>query len=109
MKFSTKAIHLGSATDASTGAMMPPIYMTSTFIQDAPGENKGYEYTRAHNPNFTILETVLAALENAKYATVFSSGLGTLTALISSLSQGDRVVAINGLYGGTYRLFHSVL
>ena len=108
MKFATKAIHVGSSPDPTTGAIMPPIYMTSTFLQEAPGENKGYEYTRAHNPNFTILEKCLAALEEAKHATVFSSGLSALTALISTLSQGDRVIGINGLYGGTYRLFHSV-
>lgn len=108
MKFATKAVHIGSTPDPLTGAIMPPIYMTSTFIQEAPGENKGYEYTRAHNPNFTILETVLASLENAEHATVFSSGLGALTALISMLSQGDHVAAVDGVYGGTYRLFNSV-
>jgi len=87
---------------------MPPIYMTSTYVQEAPGETKGYDYTRAGNPNFTILEKVLASLEEAEYATVFSSGLGALTALISMLSPGDSVAAINGVYGGTYRLFNKV-
>jgi cystathionine beta-lyase/cystathionine gamma-synthase len=108
MKFSTKAIHVGNSPDPYTGAIMPPIYMTTTYIQEAPGEHTGYEYTRAGNPNFTILEQVLASLENAKFATVFSSGLGALTALISTLSKGDRVLGINGMYGGTYRLFNSV-
>lgn len=108
MKFSTKAIHVGNSPDPHTGAIMPPIYMTTTYIQEAPGEHAGYEYTRAGNPNFTILEQVLASLENAKFATVFSSGLGALTALISTLSKGDRVLGINGMYGGTYRLFNSV-
>lgn len=108
MKFATKAVHVGSDPDPVTGAIMPPIYMSSTFVQEAPGENRGYEYTRAHNPNFTILETVLASLENAKHATVFSSGLGALSALITLLSQGDHVVAVDGVYGGTYRLFNSV-
>jgi cystathionine beta-lyase/cystathionine gamma-synthase len=108
MKFATRAVHVGNDPDSVTGAIMPPIYMTSTYIQEEPGESKGYEYTRAHNPNFTILEKVLASLEGAEYATVFSSGLGALTALISTLSQGDKVIAINGLYGGTYRLFNSV-
>ena len=108
MKFATKAVHAGNEPDKETGAIMPPIYMTSTFVQEAPGVSKGYEYTRAHNPNFTILEKQLAALENAKYATVFSSGLGALTALISTLKQGDKVVALDGLYGGTYRLFNQV-
>jgi cystathionine beta-lyase/cystathionine gamma-synthase len=87
---------------------MPPIYMTSTYVQESPGAGKGYEYTRASNPNFTILEKQLAALENAQYATVFSSGLGALTALVSTLSPGNRVVAIDGVYGGTYRLFNQV-
>lgn len=109
MKFGTKAVHAGSEPEPTTGAIMPPIYMTSTFVQEAPGKAKGYEYTRANNPNFTILEGALSALEDAKYATVFSSGLGALTALITGLlTSGDQVVAIDGLYGGTYRLFHQV-
>lgn len=109
MEFSTKAIHCGSEPDPTTGSIMPPIYMTSTYIQESPGVSKsGYEYTRAGNPNFTILEKQVAALENAAYATVFSSGLGALTGLVSTLSSGDKVVAIDGLYGGTYRLFNQV-
>ncbi|MBA3603453.1 MAG: aminotransferase class I/II-fold pyridoxal phosphate-dependent enzyme [Parachlamydiaceae bacterium] len=109
MRFSTKAIHAGYEPDPETGSIMPPIYMTSTYILDAPGETRaGYDYTRAGNPNFTILEKTLAALEEAEHATVFSSGLGALTAMISMLSKGDHVVALEGLYGGTYRLFKSV-
>lgn len=108
MKFATKAIHAGNEPEATTGAIMPPIYMTSTFVQEAPGETKGYDYTRAGNPNFTILEKLLASLEEATYATVFSSGLGALTGLISTLSSGDEVVGFNGIYGGTYRLFNAV-
>ncbi|MEI8124646.1 MAG: PLP-dependent aspartate aminotransferase family protein [Parachlamydiaceae bacterium] len=108
MKFATKAVHAGHEPDEVTGAVMPPIYMTSTYAQEYPGETKGYDYTRAGNPNFTILEKVLASLEDAKHATVFSAGLGALTGLISMLSSGDKVVAIDGLYGGTYRLFNSV-
>lgn len=108
MKFATKTVHAGNTPDPQTGAIMPPIYMTSTYVQDAPGESRGYEYTRAHNPNFTILEAQLAALEDAAHATVFSSGLGALTGLISMLSQGDTVLAVDGLYGGTYRLFNQV-
>lgn len=87
---------------------MPPIYMTSTFLQDAPGETRGYDYTRADNPNFRILEGLIAALEEASYATVFSSGLGALTALLSTGRQGERMVAMDGLYGGTYRLLTAV-
>lgn len=108
LKFATRTVHAGNEPDPVTGALMPPIYMTSTFIQEAPGVSKGYEYTRAHNPNFTILENLLASLEKASYATVFSSGLGGLTALISTLNKGDRILAIDGLYGGTYRLLTQV-
>ena len=108
MKFATKAIHVGSAPDSQTGAVIPPIYMTSTFEQSAPGINKGYEYTRAHNPNFTNLEKLLASLEEGAEATVFSSGLGALTALVTTLKPNDKVVAIDGVYGGTYRLFTKI-
>lgn len=108
MKFATKAIHVGYEPDPTTGAIMPPIYMTSTFIQESPGVTKGYDYTRANNPNFEVLEKQLASLEDAKYATVFSSGLGALTGLINTLQQGDRVLAFDGVYGGTYRLFDKV-
>lgn len=110
MKQATKLIHKGNEPDKTTGAIMPPIYMTSTFVQNAPGEAiAGYEYTRASNPNFNQLETLLASLEEAQYATVFSSGLGALTALIGGLlTQGDKVLAVDGLYGGTYRLFTKI-
>lgn len=108
MKFSTKTVHAGAEPDPKTGAIMPPIYMTSTFAQTAPGEHLGYEYTRAGNPNFTILEELLASLEDARYATVCGSGLGALSAMICTLSPGDKVLAIDGLYGGTYRLFTKI-
>lgn len=109
MKFSTKAIHAGYDPDPETGAIMPPIYMTSTYMLNAPGESKGYEYTRAHNPNFTILEKQLASLEDAAHATVFSSGIGALSALVSiHLKAGDRVIGVDGLYGGTYRFFNKI-
>lgn len=108
MKFSTKAIHTGQKPESTTGAIIPPIYMTSTYVQDEPAHHKGYDYTRAGNPNFTNLETTLAALESGKYATVFSSGLGAGSALMSLLKAGDSVVHTNDLYGGTYRLFNKV-
>lgn len=108
MKFSTKAIHVGQVPDPSTGAIIPPIYMTSTYVQEAPDQHKGYDYTRAGNPNFTNLEQTLAALEEGKYATVFSSGLGATTALISTLKNGDVVIGGNDLYGGTFRLFNQI-
>lgn len=109
MKFSTKAIHVGNEPDPATGAVMPPIYMSSTFALVAPGVDKGFEYTRAHNPNFTILEKQISALEEGKYATVFSSGIGALTAMSSLLQSGDNVLVIDGIYGGTYRLFNQIL
>jgi cystathionine beta-lyase/cystathionine gamma-synthase len=108
MKFSTKAIHIGQKPDPSTGAIIPPVYLTSTYVQEAPDKHKGYDYTRAGNPNFTNLEQTLAALENGKYATVFSSGIGATTAILSTLRQGDVVAAGNDLYGGTFRLFNQV-
>jgi cysteine-S-conjugate beta-lyase len=108
MKFSTKAIHVGQTPDKGTGAIIPPIYMTSTYLQESPNKHKGYDYTRAGNPNFTNLEKTLASLENGEYATVFSSGLGATTGLISILEKGDLVVAGNDLYGGTFRLFEKV-
>jgi len=108
MKFSTKAIHVGQAPDEETGAVIPPIYMTSTYAQEAPNVHKGYDYTRAGNPNFTNLEATLASLEQGKVATVFSSGIGATTALVSSLSKDDKVVIANDLYGGTYRLFSMI-
>ncbi|MBE0661837.1 MAG: PLP-dependent transferase [Bacteroidales bacterium] len=108
MKFSTKAIHVGQKPDPSTGAIIPPVYLTSTYVQEAPDKHKGYDYTRAGNPNFTNLEQTLAALENGKYATVFSSGIGATTAILSTLQQGDVVAAGSDLYGGTFRLFNQV-
>lgn len=108
MQFATKAIHSGEERRLQHNAVMPPIFMTSTFFQDVPGEGAEYEYTRAGNPNFTILEKTVAALEEGAFATVFSSGLGALTALLSTFQSGDVVVALDGLYGGTYRLLTKV-
>jgi len=108
MKFSTKAIHIGQSPDPVTGAIVPPVYMTSTYVQEHPGLTKGYDYTRAGNPNFTNLEHTLAALENGSHAVVFSSGLAALTAIASTMSAGDSVLAVDDLYGGTYRLFKQV-
>jgi len=108
MKFSTKAIHSGIKAESETGALMPPIYMTSTFQQESPGHTKGYDYTRAGNPSFTIVEKQLAALHEGAYATIFSSGLGALTALLSTFKSGDTILAFEGLYGGTFRLLDKV-
>ena len=108
MKFSTKAIHVGQKPDETTGAVIPPIYMTSTYAQEAPNKHKGYDYTRSGNPNFDNLEATLASLEQAKFATIFSSGLGATSGIASTLKAGDKVVATNDLYGGTFRLFSTV-
>jgi len=108
MNFSTRAIHKGSEPERETGAVIPPLYLTSTYKQEAPGHHKGYDYTRAGNPNFTALEEQLAAIENGRFCTVFSSGMGALTTLLSGFSQGDSVIAMEGLYGGTFRLFKNV-
>lgn len=108
MKFETKAIHRGQEPDRETGAVIPPIYATSTFAQESPGNTKGYDYTRSGNPNFTRLGQTLAALEKAKYATVFSSGIAAITAVVSTLKKGDMVLAEENIYGCTYRLFAQV-
>lgn len=104
-KFDTKAVHVGQKPDKETGAVIPPIYQTTTYAQKAPDVHKGFDYTRADNPNFRNLEAVLAALEEARHATVFSSGLGAALAVLNLLKAGDHVVAGNDLYGGSYRLF----
>ncbi len=108
MKFSTKAIHTGQKPDKETGAIIPPIYMTSTYVQEAPAQHKGYDYTRSGNPNFTNIEATLAALENGKFATVFSSGLGGLSGILSMLKSGDTVVGTADMYGGSYRLINRI-
>ena len=108
MHFETAAIHLGQEPDETTGAVVPPIYATSTFAQLSPGETRGYDYTRSGNPSFTRLERTLAALEGAAAATVFGSGMAAITAVVSTLSVGDRVLAEENIYGCTYRLFAKV-
>lgn len=105
--FTTRSIHSGEDKGLEHTCVMPPIYMTTTFLQE-DGVEPEYEYTRATNPNFKILESCLASLENAEYATVYSSGLGALTALISTLKPGDVAVTVGDVYGGTYRLFTQV-
>ena len=108
MKIDTKIIHAGAEPDPSTGAIMTPIYQTSTYVQEAPGKNKGYEYARSQNPTRTALETALAVLENAEFGLSFSSGVAATDAVIKLLSPGDEVIASNDLYGGSYRLFSKV-
>lgn len=103
MKFATKVIHAGIEPDPSTGAIMTPIFQTSTYVQAAPGDHKGYEYARTQNPTRTALETNLAALENGTAAVCFSSGLAAQDAVIKLLKTGDEVLSVNDLYGGSYR------
>src|SRR6185295_13117083 len=107
--FSTKAIHAGQAPDPTTGAVTQPIYQTSTYAQDALGQNKGFEYARTHNATRAALEKNLAALENGRHGLCFASGLAATNTLLETLSSGDHVVAGHNLYGGTYRLFEKVL
>ncbi|MEP7263475.1 MAG: cystathionine gamma-synthase [Bacteroidota bacterium] len=108
MKFGTKAIHAGQEPDPSTGAIMTPIYQTSTYVQASPGQHKGYAYARGKNPTRSALEKNIAALENAKHGLCFSSGMGASDAIIKLLLPGDEVIAGNDLYGGTYRMFTKV-
>lgn len=108
MKFGTKAIHAGVSPDPTTGAIMTPIYQTSTFVQRSPGDHQGYEYARTHNPTRTALQQNLAALENGNHGICFSSGLGAIDAVIKLFNPGDEIISTNDLYGGTYRLFTKV-
>ena len=108
MKFGTKTIHAGQEADPTTGAIMTPIYQTSTYIQASPGDHKGYEYSRTGNPTRNALEENLAALENGKYGLCFGSGMSAIDAIIKLLSPGDEVISTNDLYGGTYRIFTQI-
>ncbi len=108
MKFATKAIHAGQEPDPATGAIMTPIYQTSTYVQERPGVHKGYEYSRTHNPTRTALEKNLAALENGKHGLCFASGLGAMDVLLKTFSPGDEIISSNDLYGGSYRIFVKV-
>ncbi|MFA7272357.1 MAG: cystathionine gamma-synthase [Crocinitomicaceae bacterium] len=108
MKFGTKAIHAGVQPDPATGAIMTPIYQTSTYVQDGVGNHKGYEYSRTLNPTRHALEKNIAAIENGKYGACFGSGLAAIDCLIKMLNPGDEVISTNDLYGGTYRLFNTI-
>jgi cystathionine gamma-lyase len=108
MKFGTKAIHAGLEPDPTTGAIMTPIFQTSTYVQESPGKNKGYGYARGKNPTRVALEKNLAALEEGKHAICFSSGMGATDAVIKLLSPGDEVITGDDLYGGSYRMFTKI-
>ncbi|HET6656700.1 MAG TPA: cystathionine gamma-synthase [Gaiellaceae bacterium] len=108
MDFETRAIHEGQEPDPATGAVITPIYQTSTYVQEAVGKNKGYDYSRSGNPTRTALETCLASLESADHGLAFSSGLGATTTIMHLVSPGERVVSVNDVYGGVYRMFSQV-
>ncbi|MEM6559592.1 MAG: cystathionine gamma-synthase [Myxococcota bacterium] len=109
MKIDTIAIHAGQKPDPSTGAIMPPVYQTSTYVQDAPGEHKGFEYSRSQNPTRFALEANLAALEGAKHGVAFASGCAASTTVLHLLKHGDHVICADDVYGGTFRLFDKVI
>lgn len=108
MKFNTKTIHGGQKPDKAYGAVMPPIYQTSTYAQSTPGAHKGYEYSRTHNPTRHALENALASLENGTHGLAFASGLAAIDAVLKLLQPGDEVISTSDLYGGTYRLFTKI-
>ena len=108
MDFETRAIHAGQEPDPATGAVITPIYQTSTFVQEAVGVHKGYDYARVANPTRTALEECLASLENAAHGHAFSSGIGATTTIMHLVDPGDLVVCVNDVYGGTYRMFSQV-
>jgi cystathionine beta-lyase/cystathionine gamma-synthase len=108
MDFETRAIHDGQDPDPATGAVITPIYQTSTYVQDGVGKNKGYDYSRSGNPTRTALETCLASLESADHGLAFSSGLGATTSIMHLVSPGERVVSVNDVYGGVYRMFSQI-
>src|SRR6266571_5522913 len=108
MDFETRAIHAGQEPDRATGAVTTPIYQTSTYAQEAVGVHKGYDYARVANPTRTALQDCLASLEGAAHGHAFSSGLGAVTTLMHLVSPGERVVCVNDVYGGVYRMFSQV-
>ena len=107
--FSTRALHVGNEPDPSTGAISPPIFQTSTYVQASPGIHKGYEYSRTHNPTRVRLEECLASLENAKYCVVTATGMSATHLITQLLNRGDKVLCGDDVYGGTYRLFTNVV
>ncbi|HEY8510719.1 MAG TPA: cystathionine gamma-synthase [Cyclobacteriaceae bacterium] len=108
MKFGTKAVHAGVKPDPTTGAIMTPVYQTSTYVQESPSKHKGYAYARGANPTRDALQASIAALEGGKYSLCFSSGMGATDAVIKLLSPGDEVITSNDLYGGSYRMFRRI-
>ena len=108
MKFGTKVIHAGLEPDSATGAIMTPIYQTSTFVQEGIGKHKGFAYSRTKNPTRSALENNIAALENGKYGACFGSGMAAIDCVLKMLKPGDEVISTNDLYGGSYRIFTTI-
>ena len=108
MKFNTKTIHGGQITEKGYGAVMPPIYQTSTYSQSSPGKHQGYEYSRTHNPTRHALESSLASIENGQFGLAFGSGLAAIDAVLKLFKPGDEIISTNDLYGGSYRLFTKI-
>lgn len=108
LKFNSRVIHGGQQPDKAYGSVMPPVYFTSTYAQSKPGNHKGYEYSRSHNPTRTALEKSLASIESGKVGLAFASGMAAIDAVIKLLNPGDEVIATNDLYGGTYRIFEKI-
>ncbi len=106
--FGTRAIHAGQAPDPTTGAIMTPVFMTSTYVQEAPAKTKGYDYSRSHNPTRTALEQNLASLEGGRFGLAFASGMAAIHCVLNTLQAGDHVIAGNDLYGGTYRILRTL-
>ena len=108
-RFETRAIHAGCEPDPGTGAIMTPIFQTSTYVQESPGKHKGYDYSRTHNPTRTALEKNIASLEEGNYGLAFSSGMSAITTITQMLNAGDHIICSDDVYGGTFRLFDKVL
>ena len=108
-RFETRAIHAGCEPDSGTGAIMTPIFQTSTYVQESPGKHKGYDYSRTHNPTRTALEKNIASLEEGKYGLAFSSGMSAISTITQMLNAGDHIICSDDVYGGTFRLFDKVL
>jgi len=108
-RFETRAIHAGCEPDSGTGAIMTPIFQTSTYVQESPGKHKGYDYSRTHNPTRTALEKNIASLEEGNYGLAFSSGMSAITTITQMLNAGDHIICSDDVYGGTFRLFDKVL
>ena len=108
LRFNSATIHGGQSPDPAYGAVMPPIYQTSTYVQSSPGDHKGYEYSRTHNPTRSALERSIASIENGQHGLTYASGLAAMDAVMKLFSPGDEIISTHDLYGGSYRLFTKI-